>query len=166
MKKTIYYLLILLISSTIISCKKSTSCGGLTCQNGSTCTSGKCECPAGYRGNSCEILTKNDLIGATYKGSCQGSCSTTEFCADSVYISDNTTGPTKFYIELTTSTGYHKVLANSTSYNSNNTEVNFEIPTQPYGASTVQGSGTYSINNNILLFNLNTYCGSFTLLRQ
>ncbi len=29
-------------------------CGNFTCENGSTCVDGVCDCPVGYSGNSCE----------------------------------------------------------------------------------------------------------------
>ncbi len=35
------------------SCSKTT-CGNLVCQNGGSCSDGKCVCPAGYSGNLCQ----------------------------------------------------------------------------------------------------------------
>ncbi len=49
-------LLMTTIGGTVIvtSCSKS-SCSGLVCQNGGSCSSGKCSCPAGFSGTFCQF---------------------------------------------------------------------------------------------------------------
>lgn len=44
------------IAVTYTACKKD-SCKEITCQNGGTCTDGKCVCPSGYGGDLCDIKT-------------------------------------------------------------------------------------------------------------
>lgn len=51
----------LLISITIFqSCKP---CNSVCCQNGGTCVHGKCQCPSGYEGNNCHILSRDKFLG-------------------------------------------------------------------------------------------------------
>lgn len=49
------------------SCTKD-KCKDVTCQNGGTCSDGKCTCPTGYEGTNCETLSRAKFIG-TYVGS-------------------------------------------------------------------------------------------------
>jgi hypothetical protein len=50
------------ISGIVIfsSCSK-TSCGSIICQNGGTCSDGKCSCPTGYSGSLCQTRAKSAI---------------------------------------------------------------------------------------------------------
>lgn len=39
---------------TLESCKKKVTCSSIVCQNGGTCTAGKCSCPPGWMGDRCQ----------------------------------------------------------------------------------------------------------------
>lgn len=49
------------------SCTKD-ACKDVTCQNGGTCSDGKCTCPTGYEGTNCETKSRDKFVG-TYVGS-------------------------------------------------------------------------------------------------
>jgi len=40
-------------------------CKGVTCQNGGTCQSGSCNCPAGYSGSSCQTINTPTSMAVT-----------------------------------------------------------------------------------------------------
>jgi hypothetical protein len=49
------------------SCNKD-ECKDVVCQNGGTCSEGKCTCPTGFEGTNCETKSRDKFIG-TYAGS-------------------------------------------------------------------------------------------------
>lgn len=51
---------------TYTSCNKD-ECKDVVCLNGGNCVSGTCQCPTGYEGSTCEVLTRDKFIG-TYVG--------------------------------------------------------------------------------------------------
>ena len=53
-----------IVSYSSCSKKENNPCDAVTCQNGGTCNDGKCQCPAGYEGASCETKTINKFVGS------------------------------------------------------------------------------------------------------
>lgn len=53
MKNFIFILFSLFL--VFVSCSKADPCEDIKCQNGGTCTDGKCNCPNGWEGALCEI---------------------------------------------------------------------------------------------------------------
>ena len=63
MKHTIF--LLLLMSITFFqSCDP---CNGVNCQNGGTCVNGNCQCPPGYEGVHCELLSPCNSTNSQFK---------------------------------------------------------------------------------------------------
>lgn len=59
-------LALLLILGTITSCtqnKPQDPCLAKSCKNGGSCVMGTCECPTGFRGDSCEINNRDRVLG-------------------------------------------------------------------------------------------------------
>ncbi|SRR5690554_1106173 len=56
------------IGSTVLltSCEQD-PCVDLDCKNGGTCSDGYCQCPVGFEGSECEIITASRFVG-TYAG--------------------------------------------------------------------------------------------------
>ena len=56
--------MVLMVAATavMVGCSKDT-CGGTTCQNGSTCTNSKCVCTTGYSGTSCDKGWSDNAVG-------------------------------------------------------------------------------------------------------
>ncbi len=52
------------VSGTVLytSCEKDT-CADLSCKNGGSCAEGFCNCPSGYDGTECEIMSGTKFIG-------------------------------------------------------------------------------------------------------
>jgi hypothetical protein len=44
------------------SCNKD-ECKDVVCQNGGTCSEGKCTCPTGYDGTNCETKSRDKFVG-------------------------------------------------------------------------------------------------------
>ena len=55
------------ISTTVFytSCVKD-ACADLKCQNNASCTDGFCNCPTGYEGTECELLSSDRFVGTYY----------------------------------------------------------------------------------------------------
>jgi len=50
------------LSITIYNSCKKDPCNGVSCSNGGVCVGGKCNCPSGYSGTSCQIQDPSTLI--------------------------------------------------------------------------------------------------------
>lgn len=46
---------------TYTACNKD-ECKDVTCQNGGTCSDGKCNCPSGFEGSNCETQSRNRFL--------------------------------------------------------------------------------------------------------
>ena len=64
---TIFSFFALATAITITSCEKD-PCNDLECKNGGSCSSGYCQCPAGFEGAECEITAASKFVGV-YAGS-------------------------------------------------------------------------------------------------
>lgn len=64
MKNSALYLLVVILTGILYSCKKldSDSCENKICDNGSYCNQGNCVCPLGYEGSDCSVLSKTKFI--------------------------------------------------------------------------------------------------------
>ncbi len=47
---------------TYTSCNKD-ECKDVVCENGGTCSGGNCNCPVGYEGDRCEIVSSLKMLG-------------------------------------------------------------------------------------------------------
>jgi hypothetical protein len=78
---------------TVIACGKKSSdpCSGVTCNNGGTCSSGKCNCPSGFAGPTCDSCTTpctgGCVNGTCYCGGCQCKNGYTGTHCDSTWVS-------------------------------------------------------------------------------
>ena len=130
------------LSMVFTSCNTD-ECKDVVCENGGVCTSGTCDCPAGYEGTLCAELSRDKFIG-TYSGN--------ETC---------TVGTDTYSIQLTTSSTATKFnIVNL--YNQSFTAIadadgnSFTIPSQTVGSNvTAAGSGTISGNSITITYTIN-----------
>lgn len=78
---------------TYTSCKKD-ACENVLCLNLGACDQGKCDCPVGFEGTRCEILSRDKFI-KTYNGhdSCSGDNDTAFNVSYPIYFRANTADP-------------------------------------------------------------------------
>lgn len=119
---------------TYTACNKD-ECKDVVCQNGGTCSGGNCTCPTGYEGNSCEILSREKVLGV-YLGS--------EIC---------TVGTDNYSVTIATNS--NNIMVTLTNiYNQGFSATGTMTSTNSFTFSGASGSTTYSgtgtVNGNQL----------------
>lgn len=122
------------------SCNKD-ECKDVVCQNGGTCTEGKCTCVTGYEGTNCETKSRDKFIG-TYAG--------TEICtvgsdSYSVIVSANSDA-----IKLTMTGLYNDPTAPYTAICSMIAVDSFSFSGSSSASAAVVFSGTGKLTGNSL----------------
>jgi len=108
---------VMLAATAFTSCSKK-KCEGVNCFNGGSCTDGKCNCPAGYKGDFCLVpdTTEIDFYNNTFTP---------------VNISINYQGqviPVGGYVAYTGPNGYGaKGSANTSEHNSSGAQVGLQL---------------------------------------
>ena len=122
------YLLLLVLIVPLQSCDK---CRNLDCQNGGECVDGRCECPDGYQGETCQQQERDKFI-ADFEGQ--------EMC---LYTNNPPLVSIASGTEVTeiTITGLYRY---TTAVRAIVDDATFIIPHQDFGASTIHGSGSLS----------------------
>lgn len=118
----------------VVSCKNK--CGSTTCQNGGTCTSNICVCPAGFSGNACQYGWSDVFVG-TYQCS-RNSCNPAVVGGDSTWQSA--------VVRDATNPGYSIDIEN---FDNSNTTVVASVDSSINGESKLSistASGSYGIN--------------------
>lgn len=61
MRKLLLHFSVFAILVALNSSCATDPCDGVTCENGGTCNSGKCDCPDGFSGSRCEIIDEQNF---------------------------------------------------------------------------------------------------------
>jgi len=136
----------------IVACEKNV-CDGVYCQNGAACNSGVCNCPTGYEGAQCEIVSRDRYLGG-YAGST--TCDNLAPVIDSAWITPTNLGLLyvdvrlksiapkilRGYISSNVSTYRIIVINNDSTTNVADTSFNYRTFT-----ITLQSDKTLSINS-------------------
>jgi hypothetical protein len=154
------FLILICIATGIYTSACKNKCGTTTCQNGGTCVTGKCSCPTGYSGNSCQTAWDGSMIG-TYTCS-RGSCNelvTGNGNWNSAVTAASTNGG--YTINISNFNGSAATVATASVDSFNNIRL---IPTgNATGSSGISGTGTYySSTNSIKLHFVTVDSGSGT----
>jgi len=78
------------------SCTKD-ACDNVNCLNGGSCGNGICNCPTGYEGAECQILSVSRFVGI-YAGDI--SCNNQQQVIDSAFITADNANPDYVYVTL------------------------------------------------------------------
>lgn len=106
------------------ACNKD-ECKDVVCQNGGTCSEGKCTCATGYEGTNCETKSRDKFVG-TYTGA--------ESC---------TTGTDNYSITLAANSDALK-LTMTNLYNDNITAICSMAATDSFSFSGTAGGATFT----------------------
>lgn len=106
------------------SCNKD-ECKDVVCQNGGTCSEGKCTCPTGYDGTNCETKSRDKFVGV-YTGN--------EIC---------TVGTDSYTMTLSANSDAIK-LTMTNLYNDNITATCSMVAVDSFSFSGSQGGATFN----------------------
>jgi len=138
MKKLKSFTLMLAMASgsafVLTSCTQDL-CKDVVCQNGGTCVSGNCNCPAGYEGDSCQTETR-----AKYVGSYQAA----DICSSSGSSTYNVTVANGGQITEVSIANFWDAFTNAVVATVSGTTVTIANQDPDNDGFEVQGQGTFS----------------------
>lgn len=138
---------------TYTACKKD-ECKDVVCNNGGTCSSGKCVCATGYEGDKCETKFNAKYVGTW---SVTETCGTATSTPYQVTITADASDPTK--VLVSNLGNYNCTVGGTINFNGTVNTANSSQLTINDNKCGTQMNATGSISNGKLTF---TYTATYT----